>query len=170
MARPAIRILGVDTALRCTGLGVVESTGTGLAAVAFGTVRNPAAWPHSRCLRRLHDEVGEWVARYAPEAAALEGVFFCRNARSALALGEARGAVLTACARAGLPAYEYAPSAVKQAVSGWGRAGKAQVAKMVVALLGMKETPPEDAADALALAVCHWQHRTPRELGTLKPV
>jgi crossover junction endodeoxyribonuclease RuvC len=101
------------------------------------------------------------VARTRPDCAAVEGVFHCRNARTALVLGQARGVVMLTCAAAGLPVYEYAPRRVKQAVVGTGTAPKEQLSRMIAALLGLPEPPQEDAADALALAVCHVHSRGP---------
>jgi crossover junction endodeoxyribonuclease RuvC len=160
-----VRIVGLDIALRCTGVGAVESSGTGLRALEFGLVRNPDDWPHSRCLRRLEDEVAAALARVRPAAAAIEGLFYSRNVRTAVALGEARGVVLAACAGAGVPVHEYAPREVKQSLVGWGAARKEQVGRMVASVLGLAAPPPEDAADALAIAVCHWHHRTSIVLG-----
>ncbi len=154
-AAPASRILGVDTSLRSTGLGLIRARGSRLEAVEFGVVRHPAAWPLSRCLANLYQAVGSALERGRPDAAALEGVFFCKNARTAVILGQARGVVIAACAAAGVPVFEYPPRRVKQAVVGFGGADKNQVGRMVAALLGLQETPPEDATDALAIAICH---------------
>jgi len=168
VAREPVTILGVDTSLRATGLAAVRSDGLRHTALAYDVVRCPAAWPHTRCLMRLADAVGDWLARHAVGAVAIEGIFYCRNARTALVLGEARGAALAVCARAGVPVYEHAPRSVKQAVAGWGAATKDQVGRMVRGQLGLAEDPPEDAADALALALCHAQQGLRMRLGTLK--
>ncbi len=148
-------ILGVDTSLRSTGLGLIETRGSRLTLVEQAVVRHPAAWPLSRCLASLYGAVADMLARRRPGAAALEGVFFCKNVRTAVVLGEARGAVIAACARAAVPVFEHSPRRVKQAVSGSGAAGKGQVGRMVAAMLGLASAPPEDAADALAIAICH---------------
>jgi crossover junction endodeoxyribonuclease RuvC len=100
------------------------------------------------------------ISCYAPDAAAVEGIFYCRNVKTAVLLGEARGVVVSVCARAGLPVFEYSPRRVKQALVGRGEAAKEQVASMVVRLLGLKEIPQEDSADALAIAICHAHART----------
>jgi crossover junction endodeoxyribonuclease RuvC len=150
----------VDTALRSTGVGIVEARGHRLSAVAYGCVRNPAARPLSACLVELHRGVGEFLDSTAPEAVALEGAFFCKNARTAMVLGEARGVVIALCAGRGLPIYEYAPRKIKQAVAGYGAADKSQVRRMVMSLLGLREEPQEDAGDALAIAICHLHART----------
>jgi len=155
MPRPPVRVLGVDTSLRCSGIGVIEGTGPQLRALVCGVIKNPAALSHTACLNRIFEETGRLIEKYQPNAAAIEGIFFCKNPRTALILGQARGAVLTACARHDLPVYEYAPRLVKQSVSGSGRASKEQVAAMITRMLGLKETPSPDAADALAIAVTH---------------
>lgn len=155
-----MRVLGIDTSLRSTGLAVVEEKGSRLTAVESSAVKLPARCPLSECLVTLGRRVTELMDRARPEAAAIEGVFFCKNARTSLILGEARGAVITACAARGLPIYEYAPRRVKQAVVGYGTASKVQVQSMVVTLLGLRETPQEDEGDALAIAICHLHNRT----------
>lgn len=151
----ASRILGVDTSLRCTGLGLIQVRGSSFAVVEQALVKNPAAWPLSRCLAHLHAAIGEMLERGQPGVVAIEGVFFCKNVRTAVILGEARGVVIAACATAGVPVCEYSPRRVKQAVVGFGGAGKEQVTRMVTSILGLRETPAEDAADALAIAICH---------------
>ncbi len=149
------RILGVDTSLRCTGLGVIQVRGSRMEVVEQGLVKNAAAWPLSRCLAHLHAALGEILERSRPGVVAIEGVFFCKNVRTAVILGEARGVVIAACAVAGVPVYEYSPRRVKQAVVGSGSAGKDQVNRMVMSLLSLREPLAEDAADALAIAICH---------------
>lgn len=129
-------------------------------AVEYGILKMPAKCPLSECLNRLSREITEIVKRTEPRAAVFEGIFFCKNVKTAVTLGEARGAVIAACAACGLPIYEYAPRRVKQAVVGFGSAGKVQVQKMVATLLGLKSEPREDESDALALAICHLHSRT----------
>jgi crossover junction endodeoxyribonuclease RuvC len=150
-----MRVLGVDTSLRCTGYGVVESRGPSLVGIEHGTIPVPASQPHSVCLNRIDTVVRDLVQRCRPDAVAIEGIFFCKNVKTALVLGEARGAVIAACAAGGLPVYEYAPRRVKQAVVGVGAAHKSQVGRMIKAMLGLASEPDEDAADALAIAICH---------------
>lgn len=156
----ARRVLGVDTALRTSGVAVVEARGSALAAVEFGVIRNPPGRPLSHCLLELQRGIAGVIERTKPAAVAIEGVFFSRNVKTTLALGEARGAVIAACATAGVPVFEYAPRRVKQALVGHGGAEKEQVRKMVMSILGLREEPQEDAADALALAICHLNSRT----------
>lgn len=165
MPRAPVRILGIDAALRVTGLGAVECAGGACRALESGVVANPASRPMADCLVHLRRGVAECLARVRPGAVALEGVFYCRNVRTSIALGAARGAVLIACAEAGVPVYEYAPRDVKRAVTGRGGAEKDQVARMVTAMLGLTGTPGDDETDALALAVCHAHSGTSRALG-----
>jgi crossover junction endodeoxyribonuclease RuvC len=155
-----MRIIGLDVSLRCTGLGVLERRAGRLLAVEYSLVRNKAPLPHTACLLNLQRDLAAMLERTKPGAAAIEGGFFFKNAKTAMILGEARGVVIATCAAAGVPVYEYAPRLVKQSLTGFGGAEKAQVAKMVVTILGLRETPAEDAADALALAICHAQHLT----------
>ncbi len=153
--KAACRVLGVDTSLRSTGIGVVEAEGSRLRVLDFGQIVNAAKLPLSRCLDALQSGVEDVIGKYAPQAVAIEGVFFCRNVRTAITLGEARGVVIAAAARAGIPVFEYAPRRVKQAVTANGAAEKDQVRRMVMALLNMTIKPKEDASDALAIALCH---------------
>lgn len=149
------RVLGVDTSLRSTGVGVVEARGSRMQVVEFTVLRMPAKAPLSECLRSLHQQIGEIIDRTAPVAIAIEGIFFCKNVKTVLTLGEARGAVIATCAARHLPIFEYAPRRVKQAIVGFGGAEKDQVGQMVSKILGLPTPPPEDAADALAIAICH---------------
>lgn len=150
-----MRILGIDASVRCTGVGVAEDRGNTIVPVACGCIRAPRNAPLSECLKRLHVGIGEVIVRHHPDAAAVEGIFFCKNVKTAVALGQARGTAIAACAAAGIPVYEYPARRVKQAVVGYGSAAKEQVVKMTMAVLGLKEQPSEDEADALALAICH---------------
>ncbi len=152
------RILGIDPGSRATGYGVIEDSG-GLRMLAAGTLRFPRGAALSDRLGRIFAGLQAVIAEHGPEQAVLEQVFMHRNADSALKLGHARGAALTACVQAGLPIAEYTPAGIKQAVVGGGRADKAQVGYMVRALLQLRTQPAEDAADALAAALCHAHHR-----------
>ena len=149
------RVLGIDTSLRSTGVAVVEARGSALKAVDFGFLKTSPKWRHSECLKCIAEGIDAVIAKTQPTAVAIEGAFFFKNARTAMVLGEARGVAIATCAAAGLPIYEYAPRRVKQAVVGVGGAEKQQVARMVMTLLGLREEPQSDAADALALAICH---------------
>jgi crossover junction endodeoxyribonuclease RuvC len=150
-----MRILGIDPSLRGTGWGVISAEGSRLSGVAWGVVRNPPALPLLDCLREIHRALAEAIAAHRPDAAAVEALIYAQNARTALVMGQARGAALVAVAEAGLGVVEYAPKRVKQGVVGVGGAAKSQVGFMVRALLGLTETPLPDAADALAVAITH---------------
>lgn len=165
-----MRVLGIDTSLRQTGYGVVEAEGTRLKSIEYGDIPIPASQPHSVCLTRIDEALRDVIARTRPDAASIEGIFFCRSVRTAIVLGEARGVAITACARAGIPVFEYEPRRMKLALVGFGGAQKSQVAKMVVRLLGLKEEPQEDAADALGLAICHIQSRSSIAALNTKPI
>ena len=165
-----MRVLGIDTALRTSGIAVVERNGNAWQAVEFGLVKNPQSLSHSTCLLRLFEGIGDVIARTKPDEVAIEGIFFAKNVKTAVILGEARGAVIAACGRAGLPVYEHAPRSVKQALVGFGGAHKGQVGRMVMALLNLKEAPPADAADALGIAICHLQQRGHRLLPQPEPL
>ncbi|HEY8240896.1 MAG TPA: crossover junction endodeoxyribonuclease RuvC [Kiritimatiellia bacterium] len=162
-----MRVLGVDTSLRCTGYGVVDARGSSLTAVESGVIKTPASQPHSACLQRLDEGIRDLIKRAHPDVVAVEGIFFCKNVRTAVTLGEARGVVIAACATAGLAVYEYAPRKVKRGVVGHGSAHKSQVGRMIKAMLKLDVEPEEDAADALAIAICH-VHSNSR-IAALKP-
>jgi crossover junction endodeoxyribonuclease RuvC len=154
-------VLGIDPGTANTGYGVVEQRGGRLLALDGGVVETPAGLPLERRLATIHTRVGELLAEHAPVAVAIEDLYFGANARSALAVGQARGVVLLAAGQAGLPCASYTPQQVKGAVCGSGRADKAQVQQMVQRLLALPELPrPDHAADALAVAICH-QNRAP---------
>lgn len=168
MADTAIRVLGIDTALRCTGYAVIEGHGQRLRAVGAGVIRNTPRDSHSTCLLHLASGVEELITRFTPQEVAIEGVFFCKNVGTAVILGEARGAVIATCAARGIPVYEYSPRRVKQAVVGNGAADKSQVSRMVMSMLGLGQQPQADAGDAMAVAICHCHQRT--GLSALAPV
>ncbi len=155
------RVLGVDTALRTTGYGIVDHDGRTFHAVDCGIIKTKPKEPLSECLRRLAGGVRELTRKYAPDVAIIEGIFYCRNVRTAMVLGSARGAVIAALAELSIPMYEYSPRKVKQAVCGYGNASKEQVALLVAEQLhiGVNDVH-EDATDALALAICHIQMAT----------
>lgn len=154
------RALGIDPGSRVTGWGIVEQQGGRLLHVANGTIRLGERLPLAERLARLHAECQELVARFAPEAVVLERAFVGRNVQSAFRLGEARGAVLAAVAMTGKTLHEYAPAAVKLAAVGHGGADKTAVGHGVRMRLGLPELVPADAADALAIALCHLQQAT----------
>jgi len=150
-----MRILGIDPGSVATGFGVVDSHAGQLTHVAHGTLRPaPHASPAQR-LHALHRAISEVVSKHAPDTAVVEQVFVSASARSALTLGQARGVALAAVSEGGRPVLEYSATRIKLAVTGNGRAGKAQVQNMVQRLLGLDRAPARDAADALAAAICH---------------
>jgi crossover junction endodeoxyribonuclease RuvC len=155
-----LRVVGVDTSLRSTGVAVVERDGSTLRAIEYGRLKMPRTWPVSQCLLTLDEKLTDFLKRNQPHEASIEGAFFSRNARTAMVLGQARGVAIAALARHGLKVYEYAPTRVKQAVVGYGQATKEQVGRMVTTMLGLPEPPQEDAADALAIALCLLNART----------
>ena len=151
-----MRILGVDPGSRRTGYGCIETRGGRHRLVACGALAAPAHAPLPDRLLVVHDGLAKLLAAHEPEAVALEDLFYARNVRSALVLAHVRGVLMLAASEAGVPAAEYSPAAVKQAVVGYGRADKRQVQQMVTLLLGLDAPPsPLDASDALAVAVCH---------------
>lgn len=154
-----IRILGVDTSLRSSGVAVVEVFGQNMRALAYGRVHNKPAMAHSACLAEIQRQIDALITEFEPDEVAIEGAFFAKNVKTAMILGQARGVVLAGCSLRGLPVFEYSPRSVKLAVVGVGSAQKDQVAKMVMRLLGLSEQPQEDAADALAIAICHAHQR-----------
>ena len=159
-----MRILGIDPGTRACGYGVIEVDGPDARAVDYGVIKSrDASLP--RRLDVIHRGLVAVIERHRPDVAALEGAFFGRSASSALKIGEGRGVAIVAASSHGLEVAEYAPAEVKKAVVGTGRAHKSQVQQMVRLLLNLPELPePEDAADALAIALCHF-HRLPRPGG-----
>lgn len=151
-----MRVLGLDPGLATTGWGVVEEASGELALVDFGVVTTAAGQPLATRLQTLYRELTVLIAHQQPDLAAVEELFFSRNARTALFVGQARGVALLGLADAGLRVYEYTPLQVKQAVVGYGQATKHQVQQMVRMLLALSEVPrPDDAADAIATAICY---------------
>lgn len=147
-------ILGIDPGSRVCGYGLINTHGSRLEYVASGCIRVESL-PFQDRLHTLYKSLVEIAEHYHPQVAAVEEVFMGRNASSALKLGQARGAAIVACSACELDVYEYAARKVKQALVGSGRAEKGQMQHMIVSLLGLSATPQEDAADALAVAVCH---------------
>lgn len=155
-----MRVFGIDCGTEITGFGVVESCDSarepGLTARAVGAIRLAKARPLPERLDQVYRELTAELERWRPDTVAIEEVFYSVNAKSALKLGQVRGVALLAAARLGVPVAEYAPLKIKSSVVGYGLAQKEQVQFMVARLLGMSEPPqPADAADALAVAICH---------------
>ncbi len=150
-----MRVLGIDPGTRVLGYGVVDGRGTLLSAIDHGVIAPGGDIPLADRLLLIDRGLAVLFATHRPEAVAVEGVFSHRNARSALVLGHARGVVLLNAARAQVPVFEYAPAEVKRAVGASGRAEKEQVVRLIKGFLGLASVERADAADALALAVCH---------------
>ncbi len=155
--REVVRILGIDPGSRLTGYGIVDAQGTHLKFVDCGSIT--ASGDHADRLRQIFNAIEALVSKHGPDEIAIERVFVHRNADSALKLGQARAAALCATFSAQLPVHEYAARHIKKAVVGRGSAEKGQVQHMVRMLLGLREAPGPDAADALAAALCHAQER-----------
>ena len=151
-----MKVLGIDPGTAACGYGVVHESGGRIRELAHGWWQTPARERPELRLKTIFDGVQALIAEHAPDAVALEESFVGADARTALSVGQARGAVLVAAATAGIECAEYAPARVKQAVCGYGRAEKEQVQRMVKAILGLDAPPtPNHAADALAVAICH---------------
>ncbi len=149
-------ILGLDPGTAITGYGLVRDVEGRLIAVDYGVITTPSGAELDKRLLQIYQELSALISRHKPDAMAVEKLFFSRNVRTAMAVGQARGVVLLTAALAGVPVYEYTPLEVKQAIVGYGGAEKQQVQQMVKLLLNLAEVPqPDDAADAIAVAVCH---------------
>jgi crossover junction endodeoxyribonuclease RuvC len=151
--------MGIDPGVANTGFGVVRVAGGAMSAVDGGVIEAPADLEPADRLARIHAALAELVAWHKPAAVALEDLYFGKNVRSALGVGQARGVAMLAAAERGIPCFDYTPQAVKMAVCGSGSAAKAQVQRMVGTLLSLPAPPASDhAADALAVAICHASH------------
>lgn len=151
--------MGIDPGTATTGYGVVALHAGVLTPREYGTIETPAGMSLPARLEHIFNEMHALIEAHQPDAIAVEQLFFSRNTTTAFSVGQARGVFLLAAAQRGVPVAEYTPHQVKLAVTGEGRADKRQVAYMVRALLGLKEFPkPDDAADALAIAICHAHH------------
>jgi crossover junction endodeoxyribonuclease RuvC len=157
-----IVVMGIDPGVASTGFGVVRMAGVRMHALDGGVIEvEPDEQPEGR-LARIHAAVADLISWHEPVAVALENLYFGKNVRSALAVGQARGAAMLAAAQGGVPCFDYTPQAVKMAVCGSGSAAKNQVQRMVGTLLGLPQPPQSDhAADALAVAICHAGHTRP---------
>ena len=174
VASPAPRllrtILGVDPSLRGTGYGVIRTGKPQAIVLAQGTIACPKDWERSRCLARISQALRDVVREHQPDVCVVEGLFFAQNLKTAIIMGEARGAAMAVIAEAGLDIYEIATRKVKLAIVGYGAAQKLAVAKMVQRMLSLAELPAPDAADALALALTHAQEHSRLSLNTPKKI
>jgi crossover junction endodeoxyribonuclease RuvC len=151
-----MRILGIDPGSGSTGYGIIDTDGSRHKAVLYGAIKTQARRPFQERLLQIHTELGRILSRDRADIMAIEGVFHAANVQSALKLGHARGVALLVAAQHGLAVYEYSPLEIKSAVVGYGRAEKSQIQIMVRLILDLPEIPaPDDAADALAVALCH---------------
>lgn len=150
-----MKILGIDPGTATTGFGVIEKTKGKFVTIDYGVISTPKTLPMSNRLLILFNDIEEIIAKYRPELIAVEQLFFARNVTTALTVGQARGVILLAAQKADLSLKEFTPLQVKQSVTGYGQASKKQVQAMVQKILKLKDIPkPDDAADALAIAIC----------------
>lgn len=165
-----MRVFGIDPGSARTGYGCVETDGSRHRMITCGAITSPALASFPDKLHRIHSELTRILAECRPECVAIENLFHSVNARSALKLGHARGVAMLAAVEAGVPVFEYTPAEIKRAVVGYGRAEKPQVQHMIKLLLGLADVPsPHDAADALAVAICHVHARPPaRTIGAVQ--
>ena len=157
------RVLGIDCGSAATGYGVIDTDGRRSRVVACGVILASARLSFAERLKKIGGELGQVIQTYSPDAVAIEEVFYSVNVKSALKLGQVRGVALLKAAEAALPIHEYSPLEIKSSVVGYGRAEKHQVQQMVKILLALDYIPPEDAADALAVALCHAHYSQTRE-------
>ena len=151
-----MRIIGIDPGYAIMGWGILDLKGNKFSVVDYGSITTDAGVDAAKRLQHIYAELGAIIAKYEPEEAAIEELFFNNNAKTVILVGEARGIAALACANAGLEISEYTPLQIKQALVGYGRADKKQVQAMVKAILNLKEVPrPDDTADAVAAAICH---------------
>jgi len=155
-------VIGVDPGTAITGFGIVEECSSGsLKTLEYGVIRTSSGMKSEERLASIYNQLNEIVERFAIESAAIERLFFQKNAKTALSVGEARGVILLSFAHNHIPIFEYNPVDIKQAITGYGQADKPQMQQMVKILLGLAEIPrPDDAADALAIAICHIHHKS----------
>ncbi len=155
------RILGIDPGSRITGYGIIDSGYGKVAFVSCGVIKTTPRFPLANRLNEIFEGINEVIQIHDPEVAAVEEVFMASNPNSALKLGQARGAAVVAAMQNGLGVHDYSAKKVKRAVVGYGQAEKGQVQHMIRMLLGLSATPSNDAADALAVAICHANHQIP---------
>lgn len=158
-------VVGIDPGTALCGYGFVRAVGDEMELVAYGAISTPARTPLEQRLLKIHAELTALVREHQPQQGAVEKLFFSRNLTTAIAVGQARGVAVLALAQAGLPIFEYTPNEIKQAISGYGGADKHQMQQMVKMLLHLDHIPkPDDAADAVAIAICHLQSARLREM------
>lgn len=149
-------IIGIDPGYAIVGIGVVQYSGNKFRTLEYGAITTPAGMPTVDRLKKIYDSLQGYLDKYKPDAVAVEELFFNSNQKTAINVAQARGVILVTIRNNNIPVYEYTPLQVKQSVTGYGRAQKGQIQQMVKTLLGLNVIPkPDDAADALALAICH---------------
>lgn len=159
-------VLGIDPGYAICGYGLIKKENAGFCPLAFGAITTKAHTCFEDRLLELHCDVAKLIATYKPGAMAIETLFFASNQKTAVAVAEARGVILLAAKMAAVPIFEYSPLQVKQSITGFGRASKSQMQEMVRRLLKLKNCPrPDDAADALAIALCHTNSAQSRQFG-----
>ena len=160
-----MRIIGIDPGYAILGYGIVEKKGNSYKPIEYGSILTPAEMPMADRLKHLYAELTAIIEEFKPVEASVEELFFNKNTKTALLVGQARGVVLLACANKNLDIHEYTPLQIKLGVVGYGRAEKKQVQMMMKTILNLKEVPkPDDTADALAAAICHGNQRAHRIL------
>jgi crossover junction endodeoxyribonuclease RuvC len=163
-------ILGIDPSLRGTGYGVIQTEKNSPVVVAHGTISCPKDWERSRCLAKISRTLRAVLTQFKPDVCVIEGLFFAQNLKTAIMMGEARGAAMAIVGEAGIDIFEIATRKVKLAIVGYGAAQKIAIAKMVQRMLNLAELPAPDAADALALALTHAQENSRHGLTLLKKI
>jgi len=154
-----VKVLGIDPGSQTLGWGIVEGIGLKYQGIAYGTVKSSPREAFSKRLLKIGDGIEEVIEKFDPDILSIEEAFYAKNVKVALKLGQVRGAVLLIGEKAGLEISEYSPKTIKQTVVGYGNAEKSQIQEMVRILLKLSKTPePHDAADALAIAICHFHH------------
>lgn len=162
-----MRIVGIDPGYAIVGYGAVDFAGNNFKTLAYGAVTTPAGMPFDQRLLAIDSELAAFFARVKPDAVAVEKLFFNSNQKTAIDVAQARGVIVVAAVRAGIPVHEYTPLQVKMAVVGYGRAEKKQVQEMTRVILGLDKVPkPDDTADALAIAICH-AHSAASQIGQI---
>lgn len=151
-----MRILGIDPGIAIVGYSIVECNGNNFKPIEYGCIRTEASLDFPERIKIIYDSLTEIIRKHQPQDLAIEELFFNKNVKTAIKVGQARGVEVLAAVNQGLGIFEYTPLQIKQAIAGYGRAEKSQIQEMVKILLNLKETPkPDDVADALAVAICH---------------
>lgn len=152
-------ILGIDPGTAITGFSFIERTQRGVKLLDYGCIRTKSTQPHHERLNEIAEDLNQLIKKYNPQICAIEKLFFSKNVKTAMSVSEVRGVLIQHASKAGLDIHEYTPNEVKSTVTGDGKADKLQIQKMVKTILNLKEIPkPDDAADAIAIALCHTQH------------